>query len=427
MSYRRILEFVGAAVLLGGAAAGCDLGSLLDVEDPSRISTERAESPELAAALVNGVESNFVCGYGLYISMVANLSELDSGTLIGEPLTINRRKPTEFDVWQKDDCNDLGGTDGSYVPLAKARSTADDLVRLLDGWTDAEVPERESRIARALLLSGFSLSGLGTGFCSGALDLGPELSSIELFAEGEKRFDRAIAMGNTLGLSTIVNAATLGRARMRLYQGNMGGALSDAEAIPEGFSFTIATSGASPETANRVHYSTWLSGHLGIPEYVRTLTVGGMPDPRLMGISEPGVVLGDGRPFFGLAKYRNADDPLPAANWAEAQLIIAEIEGGQRAVNIINALREDPWGFPPFASTDEAEIRDEVFDERRRELFVEGLRAYDLRRANLPLFPPVGADYAWDFKKFGTYGTATCVPLPAVETLNNPEVRAGRG
>ena len=78
MSSRRVVEFVGAAVLLGGAAAGCDLGSLLDVEDPSRISTERAESPELAAALVNGVEAQFVCGYGLYISMVANLSELDS-------------------------------------------------------------------------------------------------------------------------------------------------------------------------------------------------------------------------------------------------------------------------------------------------------------------------------------------------------------
>ena len=420
MSSRRVLEFVGAAMLLGGAAAGCDLGSLLEVEDPSRISTERAESPELAAALVNGVEAQFVCGYGLYISMVANLSELDSGTLIGEPLTINRRKPTGLDVWQKDDCSDLGGTDGSYVPLAKARSTADKLVSLLDGWTDAEVADRQGHIARALLLSGFSLSGLGTGFCSGALDLGPELSSVELFAEGEKRFDRAIQVGTSLGLTTIVNAATLGRARMRLYQGNTSGALSDAEAIPEGFSFMAVTSAATPETANRVYYSTWLSGHLGIPSWLQTATVEGVPDPRLRGISEPGMRLADGRPFWGLAKYRNEGDPLPLARWAEAQLIIAEIEGGQRAVNIINALREDPYGLPPFASTDEAEIRDQVLEERRRELFVEGLRAYDLRRANLPLFPPAGADYAWDFKKFGTYGTATCVPLPAVEFQNNP-------
>ncbi len=422
MSSRRVLEFVGAAVLLGGAAAGCDLGSLLDVEDPSRISTERAESPALAAALVNGVEANFVCGYGLYISMVANLSELDSGTFIGEPLTINRRKPTALDVWQKDDCNDLGGTDGSYVPLAKARATADDLVTLLDSWSDAEVSDRQPRIARALLLSGFSLSGLGTGFCSGALDLGPELSSIELFAEAEQRFDRAIQVGNSVGLTAIANAATLGRARMRLYQGNTSGALSDAEAIPEGFSYTVVTSGAGPETANRVYYSTWESGHLGIAEWTRNLTVDGVHDPRLVGITAAGALMGDGRPLWGLEKYRNIDDPLPMARWAEAQLIIAEIEGGQRAVNIINALRE-PYGLPQFASTDEAEIRDELFDERRRELFVEGLRAYDVRRANLPLFPPTGADYSWEFKKFGTYGTATCVPLPVVETLNNPQVR----
>ena len=420
MSSRRVLEFVGAAMLLGGAAAGCGLSGILDVEDPSRISAEAAESPALATALVNGVEGNFACGYGLYISMVANLSELDSGTFIGEPLTINRRKPTEFDVWQNDDCSDRGGTDGSYVPLAKARATADDLVRLLEGWTDAEVPEREARMARALMLSGFSLSGLGTGFCSAALDLGPRLTSIEVFAEAEERFDRAIAIGTQLGLSTIVNAATLGRARMRLYQGNTAGASSDAKGIPEGFVFTVQASGDQPETSNRVHYSTWLDRHLGIPEWVRTLTVEGVPDPRVNGIEDG--LLADGRPFFGLAKYRNADDPLPVARWAEAQLIIAEIEGGQQAVSVINALR-DGHGLPHFSSTDPQEIRDQVLEERRRELFVEGLRAYDLRRANIPLFPPVDAVYAWGFPKFGTYGTATCVPLPAIETLNNANLR----
>ena len=423
MSSRRVLGFVGAAVLLGGAVAGCDLGSLLEVEDPSRISTERAESPELAAALVNGVEGNFVCGYGLFISMVASLSELDSGVFIGEPLTINRRKPTALDVWQKDDCSSLGGTEGSYVPLAKARATADDLVSLLDGWSDAEVPERQPRLATALLLSGFSLSGLGTGFCSGALDEGPELSSIELFAEAEKRFDRAIQLGSSLGLTEIENAATLGRARMRLYQGNTSGALSDAEAIPEGFSFSATTSAAGPEVGNRMHYSTWRGG-LSIAQWTRNLTIDGKPDPRLVGVNEPGMFQGDSRPLWALEKYRNVDDPLPVARWEEAQLIIAEIVGGQRAVNIINALRE-PYGLEGFASTDEAEIRDEVFDERRRELFVEGFRAYDVRRANLPLFPPVGADFDWEFKKFGTYGTATCVPLPAIEYLNNPNIRGG--
>ena len=224
-----------------------------------------------------------------------------------------------------------------------------------------------------------------SAFCSGALDLGPSLTSIEVFAEAEKRFDRAIAMGTTLGLSTIVNAATLGRARMRLYQGNnMAGALSDAKAIPEGFVFTVQTASTTPETANRVWWSTWGGLYLGVPEWVRTLTVEGVPATRVNGVNE-GTFGGDGRPYWGSAtKHRNQDSPLLVARWAEAQLIIAEIEGGQQAVSIINALR-DGHGLPPFASTNEQEIQDQVLEERRRELFIEGFRAYDLRRANLPL------------------------------------------
>ena len=427
MSSRRVLGFVrsvGAAVLLGGAAAGCDLGTLLDVEDPSRISSEAAESPELAAALVNGVEGNFVCGYGLYMSMVADVSELDKiGVLIGEPLTINRRRPTEFDVWQNGGCTGRGGTSGSYVPLAKARATADDLVDLLGGWTDAEVQDREARMARALLLSGFSLSALGMAFCTAALDQGPEMSSLEVFAEAEDRFDRAIATGDRLGLSAIVTAATLGRARMRLYQGNTAGASSDARAIPEGFEFTVPTSSATPEVSNRVWWSTWGGLYLQVPEWTRTLTVDGVPDPRVAAINPEGVFGGDGRAYWGHpTKHRNEDDPLPLARWAEAQLIIAEVEGGQSAVNIINSLR-DGYGLPPFASTSEAEIQDQVLEERRRELFIEGFRAYDTRRANLTLFPPVDSPYALGQLKFGTYGSATCVPLPAIETLNNPNIR----
>jgi hypothetical protein len=300
------------------------------------------------------------------------------------------------------------------------------LVGLLDGWSDSEVEDRSKRIARGLLLSGMSLSALGTGFCSGALDLGPELTSLQLFAEGEARFTRAIQVAGGTGQTDIVKAATLGRARMRLYQGNTSGALSDAQTIPAGFYYGATTSNAGPETANRVYYSTWYSGHLGIPSWYQTATVEGVADPRLRGVADPlRVRLDDGRLFWGLEKYMSGSDPLPLARYAEAQLIIAEVQGGQEAVSIINALRADPHGLPAFASTDAAAIRDQVLEERRRELFVEGLRAYDLKRANLPLFPPAGADYAWDFKKFGTYGTATCVPLPAIEILNNPNIIYG--
>jgi hypothetical protein len=105
------------------------------------------------------------------------------------------------------------------------------------------------------------------------------------------------------------------------------------------------------------------------------------------------------------------------ARGAEAQLIIAEVEGGQSAVGIINSLR-DRVGLPRFASTDPAAIRNEVIAERRRELWLEGQRFYDINRFQLPLTPAPGTP----FVRGGTYGNTRCLPLPDVERFNNPNI-----
>jgi hypothetical protein len=116
-------------------------------------------------------------------------------------------------------------------------------------------------------------------------------------------------------------------------------------------------------------------------------------------------------------KYQSPATPVPIATWEEAQLIIAEVEGGQTAVNIINALRA-PHGLPTFASTDEAVIQAQVREERRRELFLEGQRLGDMRRLDIAPFPATGTAY----NKGGTYGDARCFPLPDVERRNNPNI-----
>jgi hypothetical protein len=105
------------------------------------------------------------------------------------------------------------------------------------------------------------------------------------------------------------------------------------------------------------------------------------------------------------------------ATWDEAQLIIAEAEGGVTAVMIINMFH-DRAGLPPFVSIDEGEIRQHVIEERRRELFLESHHLGDIIRYNLELEPATGTP----FSKGGTYGTTTCLPLPEVETLNNPNI-----
>ena len=91
-------------------------------------------------------------------------------------------------------------------------------------------------------------------------------------------------------------------------------------------------------------------------------------------------------------KYLSRSAPIPFATWREAQLMIAEVEGGQTAVNIINELRakvsELDWvsddhpslPLPEFSSTDPGEIEATVQEERRRELWMQGSRAGDKLR-----------------------------------------------
>ena len=64
------------------------------------------------------------------------------------------------------------------------------------------------------------------------------------------------------------------------------------------------------------------------------------------------------------------------------------------------------------------QVLDQIVDERRRELYLEGHRLGDLRRYNLPVLPAAGTP----FQAGGVYGTLTCFPLPDVERINNPNI-----
>jgi hypothetical protein len=110
--------------------------------------------------------------------------------------------------------------------------------------------------------------------------------------------------------------------------------------------------------------------------------------------------------------------PMPIARYAEAQLILAEARGGADAVTIINALRASANLKPFTGATDAAAITTLIASERQRVLFLEGFRAYDIERLNLPLVPAVGAAYL----QGGVYGGTVCLPLPDVERFYNPNI-----
>jgi hypothetical protein len=111
--------------------------------------------------------------------------------------------------------------------------------------------------------------------------------------------------------------------------------------------------------------------------------------------------------------------PLPIARYAEAQLILAEAQGGTNAVTIINTMRAAVNLAPYTGATDAASIKALIASERQRVLFVEGFRGFDIERFSLALVPAAGSLYL----QGGVYGATVCLPVPDIERFSNPNIK----
>lgn len=250
---------------------------------------------------------------------------------------------------------------------------------------------------------------------------GPELSSQEVYSLAEDEFTKAIeADGAT---STIRQAARVGRARVRLFLGDESGAVSDAQQVDPGFEWLARYSTNSFAQQNMVNFRTWQFGNWSVGPVFRDLTIDdtGTPDPRVELELNPRPAFESSQDLYAPLKAGSPSSPLRIATGDEAQYIIAEVEGGDTAVEIINDVRQrhgisEEW---QPSGGDPNEIRDKVIEERRRTLFLDGVRLGDLRRYI--------EKYGLDFFPTSTpqgfpMGDQTCVPLPDIERNNNPDV-----
>ena len=122
-------------------------------------------------------------------------------------------------------------------------------------------------------------------------------------------------------------------------------------------------------------------------------------------------------PLWLQQKFLANNSSFPIASWQEAQLIYAEATGGQAGLDAINRVRAKSSIAPLVMAdpNDAAAFETAVLEERRRQLFSEGQRYSDMLRKNLPF--QTGSN-----RKGQVYSDLTCVPLPDVETLNNPNL-----
>ncbi len=359
--------------------------------------------------------------------------ELTDATLTASRWSYDRRDidPNET-AYSTNDC--LAGDLGTYTPISTARFTADRILTLLEGWTDDSVPHRSFLISEAASFGGYSRILLGEGFCNAAIAGGPSLTSAQIFALATAKFDTAVTAAQ-VALAAAVTAhdtagagrdsaalylALVGRARSELDAGANAPAIADASLVPHGFVYNATYDAVSDNRTNHV-YTENNAGHTVsvAPPYEN------LNDPRVPVTNQHGTASDEKTPLFTQGKYSDGSAPIPIASYVEAQLILAEATGGPGAITILNNLRASAGLGSLASSSDPAVITADIASERARWLWLQGEHLYDVRRLSLPLVPAAGASYSIYYHKGGNYGSETCMPIPSVETNNNPNASGG--
>jgi starch-binding outer membrane protein, SusD/RagB family len=397
---------------------GCD--NLLDVTIPGQLQDSDLNDPALAETLVLSAQGAFECafsGLGWALGMYTGDFYSSSNRRTNQILANRLSNVTQMDV-------ETGCLDKQpppvLLPMQTARLLAEDAITRIESFPAGTVDNPDLLIARANAYAGYAYQLLGEAFCDNALafDESSLVTRADAFRAAESRFTSALEHASRVASPAgqhVVDWAHVGRARSRLFLDDDAGVLEDARLVTEGFVMETTHAASDPRRWNQIHDENHVGLNISVQPQYRNLNVDGVPDPRVV-VTEHGIVgVPDGAtPSWRQQKMPDRTSPNPFASWREAQLMIAEIAGGQEAVGIINRLR-DTWELPHFASNDPAQIAAQVLEERRRELWLQGNRMGDMIRLGIPF--PSGVN-----NRSEPYGTLTCIPLFIREEVSNPNI-----
>ena len=431
-----------AALVVGVTA--CE--SMLDVELPGNLTEEDLYQPESAEILVSSFIADFECAFSMYAATMSGAEDATWKT--SGYFTVSTEYQTQRPAGGACTTNSDVGTDW-FQGFQKSRLLAETAYEYLSTWTDAEVPNREVLQATAAVYAGLFYAHLGEVYCEFALPGEPLMTPTDMLEAAEAWLTTALGIMGTddfsvVSTSSLKQFALLVRARVRLAMADLAGAAADADLIQPDFVAYVTRDASVRPRWNAVHQAfnatrwrsfagpVWWYGHaetqlvsagylnLTVDETTGMPTVdSGVTDPRVP-LTFTGQFAQDGvTDQYTTEKYTGLGDNQRLATWAEAQYILAEIEGGQQAVARINAVRAG-HGLPDFVSADDDEIYSVLIEERRREFFLEGRHHADKLRFGL-WFP---RGRGWNHKQV-RYGLEYCLLMPENAYELNEAITAG--
>lgn len=407
----RALTVAALAAGLGGCS------NYLSVKNPSVIDVDATDPVADAPVLASSAVQNFAAAYGWLI--------MYSGWFVGET-DVSETFPTRNEYGRRavDPTNGSHNTD-VWFPLSQAVA-ASYLV------LDLTLPTPAANIAyvRAQHSLAWSYLFMAEHFCTGTVRSGPELTTAQMLDSAVAYFTKTIDGGtavNSTESKAFASAALVGRARAKLQAGQKAAALTDANAVPAGFTFNVAYfDDLSNRTrlGNRMWQFTADRGSNAIAPAFR------VTDPRVKWRIAPSNLLPQdanyqvdrGVPYAIQDKYPGFAAPIRLASKTEADYIAAEAQGSAAMLTLIQS-RRAANGLTPYAgATDDASVLAEFMDQRGREFYLEGKRLGDFRRAGAAVKNvPVPASTYWK-PGFAPVGNQTCYPIPQVERDNNPNM-----
>jgi hypothetical protein len=407
------------AILVMSLTALGACNSLLEVDVPGRVTADALNDPGLAPIMQAAALQSAQCAFAQYVAT--------GGMLSGEYISSNGFVDNHPWEWRGvvEIQNAPGGCPagrnvtsmGFYTPMQQARFQLEDQIVRLGTFTDAQVPNRQLMLAEANAYAGYMYTMLAEGMCEMTIDKGPKLTSPQVFAIAEQKFTAAITIATTINNASVLNMARVGRARTRLDLGNLQGAAADATLVPAGFVRNAEFSEQVTNRENRLFNLTVRNDFLSVHPDYRGLLVNGVADPRVRVNDMRRIGPDNNTPMWQQQKFvGNGAVPMPIASYAEAQLIVAEASSGQAAIDAMNRVRALSNIAPIPAFTAGTDVQALVIEERRRQLFSEGHRYNDMLRKKIPF--QMGTNGV--NRKGQVFSTLTCVPLPFVETRNNP-------